>query len=67
MTTTQIHVEAFLIVGAALLVTVIWMYVFFMLGRVLRWTYLEKKAIHRPSRRSWTPPEMPTKMGRYGQ
>jgi hypothetical protein len=56
MTTTQTHVEIFLAVFSCVMWLIIGNWILFMLIRVLRWTYLEKKAIHRPSRR-WSPPE----------
>lgn len=55
LTYTQQVVCTWLVVIAGLALAVIWLHFWFMVGRIVRWTYLEKKAVHLPPKR-WTPP-----------
>lgn len=55
MTTTLTHTQLLLAI-LGVLWSCLWLWIGWMLGKVLRWTYVEKRDARRLARRAWTPP-----------
>jgi hypothetical protein len=55
MTTTLTHTQV-LLAMLGVLWSSLWLWICYMLGRVLRWTYVEKRDARRHAVRAWTPP-----------
>jgi hypothetical protein len=58
MTTTLTHTQV-LLAMLGVLWSCGWLWFCYMLGRVLRWTYVEKRDARRHAERTWTPPAAP--------
>jgi hypothetical protein len=72
LTHTQQVLYAWLVVVALLAFAVAWVHFWFMVGRIVRWTYLEKKEAHlarKQARRDevevvWAADRVPARWGR---